>query len=298
MADFIATTTDDGEIVLTGYEKISKAEEQIMVSAIEKYSTKTQQFSVFPTDDSNTTALTFDYINQLAQGIQTNLNNLINANAAIRQQVIVNPLLGRAYECIVSNVNTDYSLAYPKATDEISEEDIAEAKVIIEQFNEDTDLEELIRESVGITCLEGNYSMVLRSEKEHAIIDHYPLPVAYPSDYEVNRETLIEFSVKTLKDKLRKTYQKTKKNKAIYYENIEKEIVANYPTEVSKAYKDGENVVRLTLMPIELHYGQKRSTGGLPSPKYDAGILERLIKMSEPYGTKIEIENGLGVVKL
>ncbi len=61
--------------------------------------------------------------------------------------------------------------------------------------------------------------------------------------------------------------------------------------------EDGE-LTKLTLMPIELHYGQKRSIGGLPSPKYDAGILERLIKMSEPYGTKIEIENGLGVVKL
>ena len=61
--------------------------------------------------------------------------------------------------------------------------------------------------------------------------------------------------------------------------------------------EDGE-LKKLTLMPVELQYGRKRSMGGLPRPKFDAGILERLQKMSEPYGTKIEIENGFGVVKL
>lgn len=54
----------------------------------------------------------------------------------------------------------------------------------------------------------------------------------------------------------------------------------------------------LKLLPIELHYGEHRAHGGLPSPDRDKGILERLAKMSERYGTKIEIENGFGVVKL
>ncbi len=34
-------------------------------------------------------------------------------------------------------------------------------------------------------------------------------------------------------------------------------------------------------------------------PKFDDGIMERLAKMREPYGIKIEIvENGFGIVKL
>lgn len=62
--------------------------------------------------------------------------------------------------------------------------------------------------------------------------------------------------------------------------------------------EDGK-LSKLVLMPIELNFDKGRSMGGWPRPKYDAGILERLAKMSEKYGTKIEIdENGLGVVRL
>jgi len=65
-------------------------------------------------------------------------------------------------------------------------------------------------------------------------------------------------------------------------------------------YWEAENgkLTKLVLMPIELNFDQTRSMGGWPRPKYDQGILERLAKMSEPYGTKIEIENGLGIVRL
>ena len=61
--------------------------------------------------------------------------------------------------------------------------------------------------------------------------------------------------------------------------------------------QDGK-LTKLILMPIELNFDQGRSMGGWPRPKYDQGILERLAEMSAPYGTRIEIENGLGVVKL
>jgi len=56
---------------------------------------------------------------------------------------------------------------------------------------------------------------------------------------------------------------------------------------------------KLTLLPIELHYGAPRSVGGWPSPNFSAGILERLREMSRPYGTEITINSdGLGVVRL
>ena len=61
--------------------------------------------------------------------------------------------------------------------------------------------------------------------------------------------------------------------------------------------EDGK-LTKLILMPIELNFDKSRSMNGWPRPKYDQGILERLAEMSAPYGTKIEIENGLGIVKL
>lgn len=66
-------------------------------------------------------------------------------------------------------------------------------------------------------------------------------------------------------------------------------------------YWEAENGVlrKLTLLPIELHYGESRSVGGWPSPNGSVGILERLAEMSRPYGTEITINSdGLGVVQL
>lgn len=61
--------------------------------------------------------------------------------------------------------------------------------------------------------------------------------------------------------------------------------------------EDGQ-LTKLTLLPVELNFDAPRSMGGWPRPKYDEGIIERLAELSAPYGTKIEDENGLGVVKL
>lgn len=61
--------------------------------------------------------------------------------------------------------------------------------------------------------------------------------------------------------------------------------------------EDGK-LTKLILMPVELNFGKSRSMGGWPRPKFDDGIIERLAEMSEPYGTKIEIVDGFGVVRL
>lgn len=62
--------------------------------------------------------------------------------------------------------------------------------------------------------------------------------------------------------------------------------------------EDGQ-LIKLVLAPVELNFGLPRSRNGWPRIKTDAGILERLQKMSLPYGTQIEInENGFGEVNL
>lgn len=61
--------------------------------------------------------------------------------------------------------------------------------------------------------------------------------------------------------------------------------------------EDGK-LTKLELMPVELNFDKSRSMGGWPRPKYDDGIIERLAKMSEAYGTKIDIVDGIGVVRL
>ena len=54
----------------------------------------------------------------------------------------------------------------------------------------------------------------------------------------------------------------------------------------------------ILLYPIELGYGRKRHQNGFPEITKNEGILNRLSKMSELYGTKINIEGGVGKISL
>ena len=78
----------------------------------------------------------------------------------------------------------------------------------------------------------------------------------------------------------------------LYYDPVMFETVVPY-----WAYEDGA-LCRLELLPVELNFGAPRSVGGWPRPRPDAGILERLAEMSAPWGTRITIKDGVGVVEL
>ncbi len=58
-------------------------------------------------------------------------------------------------------------------------------------------------------------------------------------------------------------------------------------------------ITSIDLLPLELGFGKARSTSGWPSPCFDKGIVERLAKMSESYGTAITIDDeGVGHITL
>ena len=61
--------------------------------------------------------------------------------------------------------------------------------------------------------------------------------------------------------------------------------------------EDGK-LTKLELVPIELGFGLSRATNGLPEITKNEAILERLAKMSEKYGTKMEIKDGVATVIL
>ena len=246
-----ATKVDNDTVVVTSIAEsdyIEKRTDEILKSALKDldYSKRPEQYSVFPSDETTSQSLTLAQIDNLAQGINSNIENLRIANALILQNATSDSLLGRAYESIVSNIDTRYRLNYtPAHGKEIGDKELEEVKIRIETFNDDVMLEDLAREAISLTWLEGNYPMYRRQKDGRNIVDHYPLNIAYPSEYRINRESVVEFSVDNLKERLKKTYQKDRKKKAVYFDDILKEIEANYPAEVIKAYKDKEKVVRL-----------------------------------------------------
>ena len=57
-------------------------------------------------------------------------------------------------------------------------------------------------------------------------------------------------------------------------------------------------LIKLELLAIELGFGLPRSRNGMPAPAKDSAILERLAKMSEPYGVKMKISGNVATVML
>lgn len=228
-------------------DDIIKREKEIMADSLNDYSaTKDGKYSVYVNETTNNNSLTLSYIDNLAQGIHSTLNNILNANRMIDRYIVEDGLMGYAYSCIISNINTNYKLLYNGLDNDGKEsKDNEKIKNIITQFNKDVDIKRFIRDSISTTYTEGNCVSILRLDNDNAYIDIMPLELAYPSDYKSNGADIIEVDVNSIKSRLQKTYKKTKKNKAVYFDNLLKEVQANFAPEIVKAYKDGEKYTRI-----------------------------------------------------
>lgn len=243
----IVSDVDKHTTLITSYDDLADEELKILAQNIETYNlSNSREVAAYVTDPTDNNTLTLETISQLAQGLNSNYDNLMQVNRIILREVIADGILGRAFECIYSNINDEYRLVFGDDQEELDEDTHKRIKEIIESFNEAVDLKSLIKDAVSVTYLEGNYPMYLRLKKDSAAIDHIPLSIAYPSEYNINRDPIVELNVSALSERLKKTYPKTKKQKkAIYFENIGKEIQGAYPDEVYRAYINKENVVKL-----------------------------------------------------
>lgn len=242
----ITNTMPDGTVIHTTFEEISEEKtKKLLLSALDGFEINKGQYSPYTSDSDSERDLTIDVIDELATNINSSLDNVVAANTIIRKQILTNNVIGKTYEAIWSNINSDYRLNYPSVDGRNKQKAIEKAKSIIEDFNQQIFLEQLIRDAISLTYAEGNYITCLRESNGYYVVDHYPMPIAYLSEYKLAGRPVVCINIKQLENRLKKTYSKNKKNKAIFFENIEKDIQANYPPEVYKAYKEKETFVRL-----------------------------------------------------
>lgn len=248
---------NDDVIIYTGTEtevdkinqRIAMKETEILKSAIDNYDGNTKLYSVYPTDDSNADDLSLSDIEDLAVGLQSNLSNILKVNKWIRKYIIIDDIIGKTQEAIETNVNTNYKLSYNDFSTKKKIKQLNVVKEIIEKFNKQIRLKHLIKEVIPLVHAEGNYVACLRwdSKQEIYLVDHYPLGIAIVSDYTYGGKPIILIDMSELKSRLRKTYLKDKKNKALFVENEEKEIKENFPDEVYQAYKNNESYAKLNV---------------------------------------------------
>ncbi len=74
-----------------------------------------------------------------------------------------------------------------------------------------------------------------------------------------------------------------------------------FETVIAVSRWEGGRVTEVRLHPVDLGYGRRLTTSGTPrlaSPEMGRDILERLQRISKPYGTQIAIEGGVGVIRI
>ncbi len=71
-----------------------------------------------------------------------------------------------------------------------------------------------------------------------------------------------------------------------------------YETVIPYWEMENGELTALELMPVLLTYDVPRSRYGMPQIDKNAGILERLAELSKPFGTEIELVDGIGKVKV
>ena len=246
------TKIDEDTVLISStasWEELNDAERKLELAMIRNYNgRKIDTSSAILNDTANKDKLTLELVDELALGINSSLPKVQRANAIIRQQVHSNGIFGRFYEIMRENIPRTYKLSWGELEqDESRADQLKDVKFLINSFNRDVGIEDIIQEAISGTILEGNYSLYLRmTSGNSATIDHYPLDICRPSGYKTRGNDILQFDISALKAKLQKVYPKTRKNKKIYYESMKPEIKANYPVEVYTAYNARENICRLS----------------------------------------------------
>lgn len=227
------------------------------IAAAGEYDPANRTYSTILNDSSTSVTLSQADIDDYSIAPQADKQKTMDIINIIRTYVNKDDLIGLVVEAIENNVNAQYRLHWrdirKKGLDKNANE---EARKAIAEFNEKINLKQLIRDATTSTFQDGTYIMCLRTSGNQPsgeellpdyTVDTYPIGVAEVSQYTVGGDPYVLIDMNALKSQIRKTYTKTKKNKALFYENELKEIQATFPKEVADAYKNGERYAKLDI---------------------------------------------------
>ena len=217
-------------------------------TAMRNYDAKNTAYSAYLNELSITSpVVTKEKLDMLSIDPQANLLKILEINDIARTYVNKDWIIGKVAEVLESNVNSNFKLSYSSFDgNEKKIKELEECKKIINEFNKSINLRNLIKSSVPTTYIEGNYIFYCRGEKTGLYTyTWYPLGVVEISDYDVNGEPQVIINMRELLTRLRKTIKRTRKNKALFFEKLEEEIKANYPSEVFNAYQNKDDYAKL-----------------------------------------------------
>ncbi len=237
---------EENTVIMTSYEKIDSLTQDKLLSALSTHDPANNNYSAYMLDNNNSNAVSPERIRELSTGIHSNIKNVQEANIIIRNLIVVNDLIGKTYESLDSNINTSYNVSYKSFTEKRNKQKVLEkVKLAINDFHNQIDLPQLIRTAISLTYAEGNRILCLRHTNGTYTVDAYPLGVAEIAPYTYGNNPVVLINMRELENRLKKTYQKTRRGKALLIKDVEEDIKVNFPPEVFEGYRNKENYVRL-----------------------------------------------------
>lgn len=242
-----ASQTDDGTLVITTAAEFTEEQlENVIKHAVATYDPENKQYATYLKISASSETMTVDRVDELARGLQSSLTNVQTVNGVIQNYINKDDLFRMAYDAVSKNVNTEFKCSFKQFSGQRNKrKQVDNARLVIEDFNEQINVRRILRSAIPMTYAEGNYIMYLRYKDENYIVDYYPLGVAEISDYLENGNPIVLINMSKLKSGLSKSFLKDKKNKALFFEKQEDEVKNNYPDEVYQAYKNNDTYAKL-----------------------------------------------------
>jgi len=161
----IGSQSSDDTVVLTTTELSKKWLETAMVN----YSSDNHNYSTYLNETAfSSSSIMESELETLSVNPQSDIRKVKRINDIARYYINKDDLVGKVYETIESNVNTEYLLTYKDFTGNRNKKIQAEkAKELIENFNDQINLKNIIRKSVPLTYSEGNYPLFYVKIKMH-----------------------------------------------------------------------------------------------------------------------------------
>lgn len=247
-------------------------------------------------NESTTSVTTMDELTSLAQNTQNSDSKINKINGIVKYYINKEDLIGRVVETIENNINTNYTINYPYKPKKAKEKKIIEElKILIDKFNKQINIPNLIAENARNTYTEGNNIYYLMGNKDigYSVVN-YPLDMINITSMKIDDDNIIAFKVSELANRINKTkstFKNLKSNKLIDIEDvISNEIKRDYPEEVYDAYISKDRIALLNPQKVGLtRINQLKGLYGL-TPIFKSLVPQLLLETIDKSDQKVLIQ--------
>lgn len=127
---FASNVNSDGEeIAVLTSEEIAK---HWMEEALKSFDPANRQYSVYLNEQSGEeNKLTIEDIRRLARNAQNDLGKILKINSLVRQEINENDIIGKVYEAVIDNLNTDIRISFDNLPQKYKKKTKEEAEKLI-----------------------------------------------------------------------------------------------------------------------------------------------------------------------